>query len=122
MLGLFHYYTATADASFVGPQSIFLAFYRNGFLHSLLPLEEVSRYARNGILILCLGITSAYYPVRQRTGKVGTELIVLVCILIPFFASGVGGFINDLFLSVTAIIAVIKVLAGAFAKEVQNEA
>lgn len=122
ILGLFHYYTTAADITFVSSQSIFLAFYRNGFLHSLLPLEEVSRYVRNGILILCLGITSAYYPVRQRSGKIGTELIVLVCILLPFFARGIGGFLNDLFLSGTAIVVVIKVLTGVFAKEVQNEA
>ncbi|MEA5012087.1 MAG: hypothetical protein VB100_10260 [Angelakisella sp.] len=120
--GLFHFYTATADASSLGAQSLFLAFYRNDFLHSLLPLDEVSRYVRNGILILCLGITSAYFPVCQRAGKAGKELIVLVCVVLLFFASSMGGLANDVFLSAAAVIAAIKVFAEAFAKEAQYEA
>lgn len=49
--------------------SLFLAFFRNGFLHSLLPLQEYSRAIRNGIFLLCLGLTAAllFLPAAART-------------------------------------------------------
>ena len=39
-------YLAKADPACVNAQTVFLAFYRQKFLHSLLPLAETSRWVR----------------------------------------------------------------------------
>lgn len=67
-LALCKLYVAKVGLEYVSGQTIFLAFYRNNFLHSLLPLEETSRYIRNVVLILGLGISSACFPFKQRRG------------------------------------------------------
>lgn len=122
VLGLFHYYIVNADPSYIGSQSIFLAFYRDSFLHSLLPLAETSRYVRNGILILGLGISSAYYPMSQRTGKSSMGIIALVCVILPFFARGIGSLGSDILLSAFAIIMVLKIFLKVFEKDSPYEA
>lgn len=117
VFALFRYYTAVADASYVGSQSLLLAFYRDDFLHSLLPLEETSRYVRNGILAVCLGIATAYYPMCQRAGKTAFEPIALVCLTLPFFPGGMGSFGGDMLLSVVALSLVAVVLRHVFEQE-----
>ena len=44
---------------------IFLAFYRSGFLHGLLPLGDLFGLIRNIIIFACLGVVCAYPAVRQ---------------------------------------------------------
>lgn len=122
VFALFRYYTAAADASYVGSQSVLLAFYRDDFLHSLLPLEETSRYVRNGILAVCLGITTAYFPMRQRAEKTAFEPIALVCLTLPFFPGGMGSFDGDMLLSVVALSLVAVVLWHVFEQEARYEA
>lgn len=46
--GLCGWCAAQLEAAAANEQAVFLAFYRSRFLHSLLPLAEVSRYVRNG--------------------------------------------------------------------------
>jgi len=53
----------------VSSQALFLAFYRSDFLHSLLPLEDVSRWARNVVCFAFMGIAAACVPVGHRRGK-----------------------------------------------------
>ncbi len=42
-----------------GPQMVFLAFYRNEFLHGLLPMAERGKWVRNGLMLLALGMEEA---------------------------------------------------------------
>ncbi len=42
-----------------GPQMLFLAFYRNEFLHGLLPMADVGKWARNGLMLLAMGMDEA---------------------------------------------------------------
>jgi len=53
----------------VSNQALFLAFYRSDFLHSLLPLEDVSRWVRNVVCFAFVGVASACVPVCHRRGK-----------------------------------------------------
>ncbi len=59
MLGLCLIYAHWAPESMVGPQTIFLACYEVDFLHKLIPLQDVSGWVRNGVLVVGLGICSA---------------------------------------------------------------
>lgn len=101
--GLCGWCAAQLEAAAANEQAVFLAFYRSRFLHSLLPLAEVSRYVRNGILAVCLGICAACFACWQRRGKKGAALVVLALLTVWFFPAGTGAVINDMLLSAAAL-------------------
>ncbi len=76
-------------------QTIFLAYYRSDLLHALLPLDDIFIWIRNFLLCIGLGIASAAFPYRQREGKFGGEIVVLVCLSLVWFVSGLGNYQLD---------------------------
>jgi hypothetical protein len=92
------YYLKTVPDSFYSNQTLFLTFYTNDFLHSLLPLEETVRVLRNILLIITFGYTSAYQSYNQRRGKKGWMILLLTFLTILNFKSEIGTFIGDIFL------------------------
>jgi len=121
-LALCKLYTANANASSLSNQTVFLAYYRNSFLHSLLPLDETSRYIRNAALIIGLGTTSACFPFRQRRGKICAGLIILVSMIFVFFDRNMGAFGNDIFLILVSVTTAAESLFFALRKEACHEA
>jgi hypothetical protein len=119
-LVLVHLYVRYMEPSYVSEQTIFLAFYRNNFLHSLLPLEETSRYIRNGILILCLGLCSSCFSYRLRHGEKGIAIIVLAVIIAVNFSKAAGNFRNDMLTGFIALCITISAVSGIW-KEYDNE-
>jgi hypothetical protein len=115
-------YLARFDMSTLSNQAIFLAFYRNSFLHSLLPLDEISRFVRNVALIIGLGTSSACFPFRQRRGKIGVDFIVLVSMGIVFFVRSMGGFGNDMLLILTSATIAAESIAQVIRTEAPYEA
>ena len=102
-------------------QTVFLAFYRNSFLHSLLPLSDVTRYVRNAALILAFGITAAHVPFSQRRGRRGTQHVLAVVLTVFLFASKTASRGNDLFQTALAAALTASVLADVFKKEPDYE-
>lgn len=70
---------------FVTHQTLFLSFYRNDFMHSILPLDDIPRHIRNVFYILGMGITSAAFPYLMRRKKICFEMPVLAVIIIFTF-------------------------------------
>lgn len=105
-------YTAQADPARVSGQTVFLAFYRNKFLHSLLPLGETSRYIRNVLLIVGLGVSSACFSFRLRHGEKGIAVIVLAAAAVVFFPQTMGSFGNDLFMYVLTLAVTASAVSG----------
>ncbi len=103
VLLLGRYYTLQADPAAVSDQTIFLAFYRQKFLHSLLPLDEVTRTVRNVVLIVCLGATSAFFSYRQRRGQKGVAVILLAALTFVGFSREMGSFGNDILIMFVAL-------------------
>ncbi len=93
-------------------QTVFLAFYRNPFLHSLLPLEETSRYIGNAILVLCLGVSSACFSFRLRQGRKGIAVIALAAVTVAEFSREMGSLGGDALRSVIAVIIAASAVAG----------
>lgn len=119
-LALCRWYTTVTDPSFVSGQTIFLAFYRNSFLHSLLPLEEGSRWVRNIMLVIGLGAACAQVPIYQRRGKISITIIAMTSLTLVFFSRSIGCFGNDMLiilLSAINIGAVLKNVMGRCADE-----
>lgn len=69
LLALSQYYISGVSSDMVSGQTLFLATWQNLFFHGLLPLEDTTRWLANGWMCLCLGITSAGFPYRQRRRK-----------------------------------------------------
>lgn len=60
--GLAGLYQRLTPAYYVSAQSVFLAFYRNDFLHSLLPYEDALGWVQNVFLVAALSICAARRP------------------------------------------------------------
>lgn len=74
----------------ISNQTFVMAFYRNDFMHSILPLEDVSGW---WVLVL-FGITSAFVTAEttkiQREGKFGVELVLLLAAVVISFPRALG--------------------------------
>ena len=90
--GLCRLYTAMVPAEFVTQQSIFLAFYRSDLLHSILPLEETTRWAVNIFILISSAVSSAYFPFQNRRGSFAVSLVLEALIVIICFVRPLGNF------------------------------
>lgn len=68
-VGLCLLYCRSIDAAYVGPQTIFLAFYRVPLFHSVLPLGDWVRWLFNLVLLIALGVVTAAGGAKVRDGK-----------------------------------------------------
>lgn len=106
VFGLSQYYLSVAPVECISNQTILLAFYRNDFLHSLLPLEDVGLWIRNGLLVLSLGLCTAEYPYKQRRHKFSSTAIALIAYTIVWFDQSIGQLGHVI---ITALIALMLV-------------
>jgi len=112
-------YTSKVDV--IGPQTVFLAFYRADLPHSLLPLAEISRTLRNIFLVIGLGITTAFFPYKQRRGGISKCAPVLAALTVVNFISETGGYASDFIIIVFSMITVGVSLFGVYLEEEDYE-
>ena len=67
MLGIM--YLKFAPPEYVTGQTLFLAFYRNNFCHSLLPFGDFPYWIRNIVILISAAMWSAYYPKEEEREK-----------------------------------------------------
>ena len=88
-LALCKWYTVQVGPEHATHQAIFLAFYRNQFLHDLMPLENVMCWVRNGLLCLMLGTVAAWDTYAQRrSGKAHPAILAPLGIVMLSFLEG----------------------------------
>lgn len=68
---------AEALPAYVTPQSTFLAAYRSGLLHALLPLEDVFLWMRNLAVVAGLALATARVPICRRAGKIPFAVFIM---------------------------------------------
>lgn len=71
-------------------QTIFLAFYRNTFMHSILPMEDIFGWFTLAFFIVLGGILTTLFSHKQRQGKTDWALIVFVALIAIFFQRKLG--------------------------------
>lgn len=113
-------YMEIADPASTSEQSIFIAFYKDGFLHSLLPLDETSRYVRNILLLLAISISIAYFNYNQRNDKKSIAIFIIVSITVKCFSRELSSFGMDMVISIISLIAIVNSLYGVIKGE-KNE-
>lgn len=74
-------------------QTLFLAFYRNAFMHSILPMEEWARLFVNLLMYGGMAITAATVPYFQRNKKLIWEAVVVMGILAVGFEAELGSYV-----------------------------
>ncbi len=116
-LGLCALYLRRADPALVNSQTVFLAFYRSPFLHSLLPLEDTGLWVRNAALCLGLGASAAFFPFRQRQGRRDVTLILLTAAALRFFPCALGSFGNVMWMAILAAACALFCVYRVFQKE-----
>ena len=111
------YFIKNAPAEYVTNQTLFLAFYRNDFLHALLPFEDIAIWVKNIVTFLAFGICSAGFTYAQRKGKRGYELLLLLASAIFFFAAPLGEYQRTIFSIGTNIFCIVVTAFRIFSKE-----
>ena len=108
------------DPALVSEQTMLLTFYKSDFLHSLLPLLDIKLWIRNIILIMMLGLSSAFFPYVQRRKKFSSLALFSVIYVFFWFEQGLDSGIHLFF---TALIFVIMILHIIYiAKGEENDA
>ncbi len=93
-LFLCHAYITSVDPSLVSHQTVGIAFYRSNFLHSLLPLADITVWIRNIIMIAVLSLAAASFPYKQRRGKFAADIVSYALLTVIFFTRSVGDGFN----------------------------
>ncbi len=105
-----------------GAQARALAFLRTDFAHSLLPVGDAPRIARNLLLCLALGLAAARFSYRQRRGRKPLALpLLLSAVLVGFSRGGFGTWEQDLLLGLFALLVLAHQLYALFAPEEEAE-
>lgn len=101
LTALCRYYLAQEIASGLSNQALFLAFYRNAFLHSILPLESVSRWFYLFFSFASLAFVTAGAVVRKRYGRNirnNAPLSVTIVAMVFYFVRLLGSLASDVLL------------------------
>lgn len=103
-------------------QSIVIAFYRNSFLHSILPMEDgIGWLMLIGIILGC-GIAAAEFPYRQRQGKTAIGIILMCGATCAVFPRGLNGSITMLSISIACLVGSAWIYFGSkLMKKVEKE-
>lgn len=79
VLGMYRWYVEVQNPDYLSSQALFLAFYRSPFLHSLMPLEAVSRWIRSGLAVLAGAMAVALW--NGTPGGAKRRLILILWLL-----------------------------------------
>ena len=118
--GVSAYYMANMPASSVSEQTVFLAFWRNDLLHSILPLSDFVYWIRNVIIVAVMGAVTAEFPYKQRRGRFSVTTAVFSVFVTLFFVRGIGDIFSLFLTVVVSIVAVGEILFFLFDKEVES--
>lgn len=113
-------YVSHAPKEYVTGQTVFLAFYRNDFLHSLLPFEEAVCWARNAAAAAALGICAAHDP-RAGAG-ISKKLILLAAVTVFLFVREIGDAYNCAAMIIVSLAAAAHAVYRVFEQEAEHEA
>lgn len=116
-----NYYISHSAAELTSEMSLFLAFYRVDFLHSVLPLDDTLVVFGNIFLIIGLSFACAVFSYKGRRGKFSYSIIIFLALVCVTFTRGIGNVSNDITFHVAALIVTGKALFTVYMQEEENE-
>lgn len=114
-------YAAAVDPSLVSHHTVPIAFYRNDFLHSFLPMADTTVWIRNGIMLLVLAMTTALFPYKQRRGKFGADMVCYALLTGIFFRRSIGDGFNTFLTIFCGLILMAEVIHYVWIREEDEE-
>ena len=99
--GLGQLYVHTVQSELVSPQMYFLAFYRNDFLHGLLPMANIGKWIRNFVLFLVLGTEIANYGM---THKQNVAVLSVALMVVASLGQGIRFTVLEVYILLIAIV------------------
>lgn len=114
-------YVTAVDPSLVSHQTVGIAFYRDNFLHSLLPLADITVWIRNVIMIIVLALAAASFPYKQRRGKFAADIVSYALLTVIFFTRSVGDGFNTFITVVFGLCIAAEVIYYVWLKEEEEE-
>lgn len=114
-------YVSLVDPSFTSHQTTAIAFYRNDFLHSLLPLADITVWIRNIVMIFVLALTAASFPYKQRRGKFASDIVSYALLTVIFFTRSVGDGFNTFITVFFGLILAAEVIYYVWFREENEE-
>ena len=78
------------EGAILSNQTMFLAFYRNDFMHTILPLEDGPGWWMLALWAVTTAFAAASFTRLQRKGKFGFELILMVIAALIYFPRALG--------------------------------
>lgn len=102
-------YISSVPTECISNQTVVLAFYRNEFLHSLLPFEDIGLWIRNALLIILFSLASAEFPYLQRRHKFSSTSIALAIYTIVYFDQGIGELLHVITTLIIALMVIGEV-------------
>ncbi len=113
ILGSFAYYQNNLPkGAIVSNQTLFLAFYRSDFLHTILPLEDGPGWWVIGLIAVTTALAAANFTKLQRSGKFGFELLLMVAAVCIYFPRSLGYDISFILVAIGAVYAVMYLRWG----------
>ncbi len=110
-----------SDVPDIGEQTAFLAFYRHPFLHSLLPMAELTRWMRNLMLLAGLSLTAAN-SARKPSGSISWSTLILAALTIAVFSFPMGSAPSDWIISIFVLSVILSVYVnGEWRKDEDRE-
>ncbi len=108
------YYYTQIDGSLLNSQQLFLQFYDDNFLHSLLPLEDSIVWYANAAVIAGLGFTTAYFPFLIREHRFPGAASFILSMTILFFCRENGAFMPNVGMIFFSILAILSTLYNLY--------
>ena len=122
VIGLCEYYINSGADSTATGQTVFLAFYRSDFLHSLVPFDEPFNMLANIFLTVVLGFSCAHYSVNELHGKAALWLTYWsIYLAIRGFIRPVDENLYDIYLWIFLAIGAIDIAVYLLKKEAGHE-
>lgn len=119
VLGLCKWYNLNAPAEYVTNQSVLVSLYNNDFLHSLIPLDDVRIHVFRWVEVVCLAVTAACFPIRQRRGEKGIAVIIMTAAAVLSFPQGIGGSGMMIMLGVGFVIVACVAVGGVWEERLE---
>lgn len=97
-MGMLGWYGRFVDLETPTPQLLFLTFYRNRFLHCLLPMQEIGKWIRNALMITALSMGTAgviAFPGEKGRNRYPATLNLAI-LMIMWFVSDAGKNLLDM--------------------------
>jgi len=105
------------NPSAVGGQTLFLAFYRSKQLLPLLPMDFVSLWIRNFVLIFGVSLTTAQFSFTQRRGGKFMLVVPMVILAVLMYSREINRMARD----ITAMMFTVSFAAFAFGRVYKKE-